>query len=315
MRVTHFSRLAVAAIATFLAPVPAFAIIISATQDINTLTTALLGSNTGIIVTGATLSGHQQSRLETGQPETSSGTYTNSSGTYGIGSGMVLSTGAVEARTYYDPDLMQDVTLPGYSDGPNTNPENTTIFYTLSPFYFGIPATPAQETLLDPITTVGADTFDHFDVTELVINFDMAPGFDSISIAVVFGSEEWPEYVPIGYFDGFGVFLNGSNIAFASGQPVNISHPDMAAIAGTELNAVLAPGGNPLLVFDGPVSSSGNTLRFIIGDREDAILDSTVYVSNLQAVPEASLPASMCCVLTVLGGLFARRRHSGTRAA
>lgn len=46
--------------------------------------------------------------------------------------------------------------------------------------------------------------------------------------------------MPVGYFDGFGMFLNDTNVAFVNGQPVNIQHPSMAAVAGTELAGVLA---------------------------------------------------------------------------
>ncbi len=289
---------------------PAAAITITGTQDVNALTTALLGgTSTGIVITSTSFSGHQQdSFLALGSLETSSGTYTNTSGTYGIGPGIVLSTGAVEERTYFDPEVGANVTLSGYGDGPNRLDDNSTAFFTMVPFQVSIPATPAQEALLDPITAVGTDTFDHFDVTELVINFDMQPGFDSVRFNVVFGSEEYPEFVPVGYFDGFGMFLNGTNVAFVDGQPVNIQHPSMAAVAGTELDGILAPGGNPLLVFGGAVSPAGNSLRFIIGDREDSILDSTVYISSLEGVPPVPLPGTIWLLGTAAAFLGLRYR-------
>jgi hypothetical protein len=110
------------------------------------------------------------------------------------------------------------------------------------------------------------------------------------------------------------MFLNGVNVAFVGGQPVNITHPSMATIGGTELDGVLAPGGNPLLVFGGAVNPTGNTLRFIIGDRDDSILDSTVYISGLRAVPE---PGPTVLAIAALGtlGLVAltRRGSSATR--
>lgn len=279
----------------WLAPA-AQAITVTATQNVTALVDALLGAGgTGIVVTSVSLSGHAQQSFEVpGQNETSSGIYTNAGGTYGIGSGVVLSTGAVEH----------------YGDGPNTADDLSAVY--LTPSFGFAAATPAQEALLDPITTVGTDTFDHFDVTELVIHFDMQPGFGNVRFNVVFGSEEYPEYVPIGYFDGFGMFLNGVNVAFVDGRPVNITHPDMAALAGTELDGVLAPGDDPLLVFGGPVHATGNTLRFIIGDREDPILDSTVYISSLQAVPEPGASAAPLVALAVLGAV---RRTAREKAA
>jgi len=273
---------------------PAQAITVTATQNVTALVNALLGAGgTGIVVTHATLSGHVQDSFEVpGTFETSSGTFTNGSGTYGIGSGVLLSTGAVER----------------YGDGPNTLDDTSGMYITGTGL---ATATPAQEALLDPITSVGMETFDHFDVTELVIEFGMQPGFSNVRFNVVFGSEEYPEYAEIGYFDGFGMFLNGTNVAFVASQPVNITHPDMASLPGTELDGVLAPHGNPLLVFGGPAAPSGNTLRFIIGDRDDPILDSTVYVSGLRAVPEPGGAGALVAAATVLW-LRSRRARKTT---
>jgi hypothetical protein len=279
---------------------PAQAITVTATQDATALANALLGAGgTGIVVTGATLLGHTQEDFENpGQLQTSSGTYTNASGTYGIAAGVVLSTGAVQ----------------DYGDGPNTLEDATALYFT--PTFQPAEATPAQEALLDPITTVGNDSFDHFDVTELILSFDMQQGFDNVRFNVVFGSEEYPEFVEVGYFDGFGLFLNGVNVAFVGGQPVNITHPSMSAVAGTELDGVLAPGGNPLLVFGGAVNPTGNTLRFIIGDRDDSILDSTVYISGLQgSVPEPGSTGMLLAALAALGALERARRSASAQSA
>lgn len=162
--------------------VPAQAITVTATQNVTALVNALLGSGgTGIVVTNATLSGHVQQSFESpGAFETSSGTYTNGSGAYGIGSGIVLSTGAVEV----------------YGDGTSELGGTSGIYFT--PGFEFTEATPAQEALLDPITSVGMESFDHFDVTELVIQFDMQPGFPNLRFHIVFGSEEYPEFAEVG---------------------------------------------------------------------------------------------------------------------
>ena len=59
----------------------------------------------------------------------------------------------------------------------------------------------------------------------------------------------------------------------------------MAYVTGTELNGVLAPGGNIVMTFTVPVAqnSTGNTLTFIIGDSSDSYVDSTAYIANLHA--------------------------------
>ncbi|MDP2326380.1 MAG: choice-of-anchor L domain-containing protein [Gammaproteobacteria bacterium] len=317
------------AIAAVLVSSGASAITITANSDANSLASSLVSAaNTGVIVTGATLNGHNQviNLADFGgsgtATATSSGTYTNGSGTYGIGPGVVLSTGAVVAIDgYFEP-------VYGYSDGSNLLEGNTWAYG-----FSGIAATPDQELLLDPITANPdpscQPTCNHFDVTELIINFDMQPGFDSVRFNIVFGSEEWPEFADSPFIDGFGMFLNGVNIATVSGLPVNIQHPATkpsidqfgiptpgTEIPGTELDGILAPGGNPVLVFGGLVNPTGNTLRFIVADTTDPILDTTVYFSALEGVPEVPLPASIWLLGTAAGGLLGRSflKRRGARA-
>jgi hypothetical protein len=301
----------------------AHAITVTATQDTNALIGALLGGGgTGIHVTGVTLAGHQDS-VNFGVPElpllatlTSSGTYTNASGTYGIGPGVVLGTGGVEGGS-----IMGIQFIGGYGDGPNTADSNGWAFGSTFPITDddqpGIPTTAAQDILLDPLTGIDPNTnqpYPHFDATELLIAFDMEPGFDSVSFNVVFGSEEFPEFVGSPFIDAFGLFLNGANIAFVGGKPVNIDHPDMDEVAGTELDGILAPGGNPVLTFSGAANPTGNTLRFIVTDTSDGVLDTTVYFSalrgNTEPVPEPTLGLLLAAGAT-LGSFVAARRRRG----
>ena len=228
----------------------AHAIVVTPETDANLLAAAIGGA--GVTVTNATLSGHSLGG-------TSSGTYTNASGTYGIGDGAVLSTGDVAE----------------YGDGPNTSGSNAT--------NYGIAASIAQEGLLDPITG-GALT--HFDVTQLDLVFDVDGGTTSIFFNIVFGSEEFSEFVGSNFIDAFGIYLNGVNIALFDGLPVNVDHPDMASVPGTtELDGVLDPtalAGDPIMLFEALVTpgSTGNTLTFIIADSGDGSYDSTVYISG-----------------------------------
>jgi hypothetical protein len=234
-----------------------YAITITPTCDVSTLVSALVPAGSGITVTNMTLSSNS---LPTGQ--LSCGTYTNASGTYGIGNGIVISSGNVA----------------DYNDGPNTVSDKTTAY--------GVAATPAQETLLQPISG-GTPPFKHFDVTELTLTFSEAPDKNQVFFNTVFGSEEFPVFVGTEFNDAFGLYLNGTNIAFVGGKPINIDHPDFAAIPGTELNGVLAPGGNPDLLLSGNVvpGSTGNTMTFIVADTSDPFLDTTVFLSSFAAVP------------------------------
>ena len=230
--------------------VPANALVITSQSNSSVLADAILGD--GVTITSSSLSSH------TTGSATSSGTYTNASGVYGLADGIILSSGNVNA----------------YGDGPNNFGDSTT--------EYGISATTSQESLLDPITGGG---FDHFDVTQFDLIFDVGATTHSIFFNVVFGSDEYSEYVGTEYIDAFGIYLNGVNIALFDAKPVNVDHPNMAFISGTELDGLLDPTngtGNPIMLFEGVVTpgSTGNTLTFIIADSGDAVLDSTVYISG-----------------------------------
>jgi hypothetical protein len=223
------------------------AIVVTTDTNANSLANTLTDS--GITVTSSTLTG----------ASTSSGTYTNASGTYGIGDGVILSSGNVN----------------DYGDGPNNSGSTTTSY--------GTAATPAQEALLDPIT---GGSYNHNDVTQLDLTFNAGDQTSSIFFNVVFGSEEYPEWTGSSFIDAFGIYLNGVNIATFNSDPVNIDHPSMESISGTELDGILDPTnllGDPIMLFEGLVDagSIGNTLTFIIADSGDTAWDSTVYIAGL----------------------------------
>ena len=227
----------------------AHAIVVTPETDANALAGAIGGA--GLTITSATLNGH--STLS----GTSSGTYTNASGTYGIGDGAILSTGDVA----------------DYGDGPNTSSSNTTSY--------GSSATASQQALLGPISGQS----EHFDVTQLDLIFDVDGATTTIFFNVIFGSDEFDFYVGSEFIDAFGIYLNGINIALFGGLPVNIDHPSMEFIPGTELDGLLDPtalAGDPIMLFEALVTpgSTGNTLTFIIADSGDSSLDSTVYISG-----------------------------------
>ena len=180
------------------------------------------------------------------------GTYQNTSGTLGLPlTGIVLSSGNVN-------DILSDSST-GYD----------------------VAATDAENALLAPIT--GQDS--HFDVADLVIDFYVADNVSSVTFFASFLSTEWPEFVSSSYNDGFGLLVNGVNVAgvqtSGGGEnlPVNIDHPDMVAFADSV--GVLAPNENPVLRFDVPVNSGQvNTFSIIIADASDSILDTGVFISS-----------------------------------
>ena len=154
----------------------------------------------------------------------------------------------------------------------------------------GSAATAAQEALLDPITSGNTPGFQHNDVAQLTITFDVDANTDTVSFLGAFGSNEFPNFVGSGFIDGFGLYLNGQNYAAVqeSGAApedtplaVNINHPDMDFLEGAPFGGVLQPNGNPLLRFDIPVvpGSTGNVFDIIIADTGDSAVDSAVFLA------------------------------------
>ena len=157
------------------------------------------------------------------------------------------------------------------------------------------------------------------------MTFDVGAGVTGVFFNVVFRSDEFAEFVGSPFIDAFGIYLNGVNIATFAGDPVNIDHPSMAFIRGTELDGILDPtagAGDPIMLFQGNVigGSTGNTLTFIIADSGDTQLDSTVYIEGFgtsdpgggDSIPE---PASMLIFGLGLAGLgYVRRRRAAWQA-
>ena len=156
---TAISYVAAALIGLGVVRAGAATIVVTPTTNATTVVNALTaGGGQGVVVTAVNLQAHA---LSTGQA--SSGIFALSGplpATYGMMlPGIILSSGNVA----------------DYGSGPYIS-GNTTAY--------GVPATPAQEALLNPIT----GTYPHYDVTHLDITFNTLPGFDKVYFQVVFGS-------------------------------------------------------------------------------------------------------------------------------
>jgi PEP-CTERM motif len=269
----------------------------SAADLANALTTGGAG---GITITGETLSGNSNG------VDASSGTFsTVGTNGYGLqGSGIVISNG----------DAATDGTTGPFQ-------ESFSVAY-------GVPATASEANLLNQVST--ANSFN--DVTELDITFTAGPDTTQVFFNTVFASAEYPVFV--GQFvDGFGLFLNGVNIAFAGSDPVNIDNPGMvntgfpidggndgSAFQTTPLGGVLVENGSAVITYGGNViPGSTNTLTFIVADANDSNLDTAAFIQGLgNAPPPIGTPEPSTWAMMLIGfvglGYFARRKAIKLRA-
>ena len=261
--------------------------IITPTLDATTLKNALLGGGgVGIDLTSVvfTVSGN------TSQTGASAGTYTNAS-EYGIANGIIIGSGDVDK------------------------------FGTSNTTGYGTSATAAQLALLQPISGI---SFSYNDVTQINMTFDMLPGFGSVFFNVTFQSVEFPVYVGSSFIDAFGLYVNGTNIAFVDGNPININHPYMGndvvngngVLGSVSAQVGVNAGGALFHTFSTVVNPTGNSLTFIISDTGDTSLDSYAFISQLggsappppNGVPE---PGSLALLgLGFLGLGYMRRRKT-----
>lgn len=187
------------------------------------------------------------------------GTYENDSGLWGIGPGIVLSTGNAK----------------DYEDGINTSSSLSTDL-----------AQSGNDALTD---LSGYPTYD-----AATYGFDFTATRDKISFDFVFGSEEFDEFVGSMFNDAFGAWLtdsagNKTQLSFdRDDNPITVNSawfsggnpPDN--ITGTELD-----GSTKLLRTEANVVDGQNYhFEFGIADASDHIYDSTVFLSNFKGTGE-----------------------------
>ncbi|MCZ8530468.1 choice-of-anchor L domain-containing protein [Alteromonas sp. PRIM-21] len=274
---------------------PVSAIVITETQDALSLANALLVPDSSITINSASLIGgafgnefcdgndcevlipssidviNAASTIPSQPALGQAGIFSNASGTYNLpaAGGIVFSTGNVT-------DAQDSESTQNFISGGNGNS-----------------ATSIQNELLEPLTGISA----HFDPVQLDISFTVdGDQASTITFFGAFGSEEFPDFVGDTFIDGFGLYVNGENVAGAltsdaeigdSLAPININHPDFVEMPGTALNGVLAPNGNPLLRFDVPVLPGDNTFTLLLADAGDSSHDSVMYLASFGELGES----------------------------
>ncbi|HEX2028173.1 MAG TPA: carboxypeptidase regulatory-like domain-containing protein, partial [Nitriliruptorales bacterium] len=138
-----------------------------------------------------------------------------------------------------------------------------------------------------------------FDVSIKQLHVTVPTGANCLSFQLVFGSDEYPEYVGSAFNDAFLAELDtsdwsvdGSTITAPSnfavdpgGNLISINSVFFAEVVtetGTEYD-----GATPLLIVRTPVTAGAHTLYLSIFDAGDGVLDSGAFVDNLQATTEA----------------------------
>jgi hypothetical protein len=233
-------------------------VLVTQTTNTSLLATAL-GGGGGLTVNSVTILAGAASQF---------GTYTNFIGApITIGNGIVLSTGQVVQVT---PAFNNGLQGAGSTPSTDTGMPGTAEFDAYGPGH---------------IASFSAA----FDVAALQVNFTLSSpsqvGFQSI-----FGSLEYPQFTS-SFTDAYLAFLDGTapanQIVFdASNNAVQVGTTFAGALTTADTNTAFA---NPhgllkLQTFTmNQLSAGPHTLTFEIGDVNDHILDSAVFISGLQA--------------------------------
>ena len=228
-------------------------------NTVGQLTQALLGLQSGIQMDPATIVLHASG---TG----STNFYDGSLAPLGIGAGLLLTSGTtpgtVNTSTSFGSDNGGAYGGPGYFNGDaDLDAVVNTVFGTTS-----------------------------YDATTLSFDFVVTdPTAKSVSFNLVFGSDEFPEWVDA-YVDSAIVMVNGQNVALFNHDamsPLSVIGSNLAAGYFQNNTSGVLPieydGVSKVLTIVAPIQAGTNTIKIGVGDTGDHILDSGIFIANLKA--------------------------------
>lgn len=144
--------------------------------------------------------------------------------------------------------------------------------------------------LSDTATSAFGETNTIHDATTLAFDFVSTDLFvDGITLDLLFGSEEYPEYSGSPFVDIAAVYLNGKNVTLFNeevSQPLGIVDTNLTMGVfqdndGTSALPIEFDGFSNRLNLYAPIQPGTNHIKIAIADTGDQTLDSALYIANL----------------------------------
>jgi hypothetical protein len=142
-----------------------------------------------------------------------------------------------------------------------------------------------------------------------VLEFDFVPDDDQVFFQFVFASEEYNEYVLLGFNDVFGFYINGVNCALVSSLPISVDSINLITNQDLYRNNDLAIGSPINTEADGLTvaltcnaavnAGTTNHLKIAIADASDLAWDSWIFLKGTSLTTDISInlgpnPGSAC---------------------